>query len=126
MHLPSLEIELGSGSGSANEVLMRLESALANESLCPSGGKGIHSLQIPSQTHQTPFATGASDSAQRELPEFHDPFDQSEYRLDGGLAQGIQLATRVASAGDGASPPTRVGFPVKGGGSLKRSRNERW
>ncbi len=76
-----------------NERLTRSELALAKGSFRHSRGKSIHSLQIPSQTHQIPFATGSSHSAQRELPEFHDPFDQTEYRLDGGLAQGVQLAT---------------------------------
>src|SRR5450432_4628441 len=52
----------------------------------------VHSLQVPRQTDQTPFAPRAGDSAQRELPKFHDVLDQSEHWLDRAFAQRIQLA----------------------------------
>ena len=57
-----------------------------------SSAEGIHSLQVPGQTHQAPFAAGARQSAQQELAEFHDVLDQTEHRLDRAFAQCVQLA----------------------------------
>src|SRR5258706_8422133 len=57
-----------------------------------SRAQGIHSLQIPCQTHQTRFAARVGQYAQQELPEFHHVLDQSKYQLDRAFAQRIQLA----------------------------------
>ena len=111
------------GVETQNEDSMRSERAFTDEFFCSSGGKGVHSLQIPGQTHQTPFAASAACSTQRELPEFHDSLDQPEHWLDGALAQGVQLAT---SSRLQAMPHRfqRRNFPPNGGGSLKRSRSD--
>jgi hypothetical protein len=54
--------------------------------------EGIHSLHVPRQAHQTPFATHGGDTAQQELPKFHHVLDQSEHRLHRAFAQCILLA----------------------------------
>ena len=72
---------------------MRSDVTSANEFFRASRAKSVHSLQVPRQTDQTPFAAGARHSAQRELAEFHHVLDQAEHRLDGALAQCVQLAT---------------------------------
>src|SRR5882757_704916 len=64
----------------------------ATESFRLSLAEDVHSLQVPRQAHQTPFAPRAGQSAQQELPEFHDLLDQSEDRLHRAFAQRIQLA----------------------------------
>ena len=90
----------------AGELVMRSYLDFVNEFSRTSRAKGVHSLQVPRQTHQTPFAPGADYSAQEELPEFHDMLDQAGHRLDRALAQCVQLAIRVAFATDSAWPPT--------------------
>src|ERR1019366_5822156 len=78
--------------GVEERVVMQSKVVSASEICRASRAEGVHSLQVPRQTHQTPFAPCASQSAQQELPEFHDVLDQSEDRLNRAFAQRIQLA----------------------------------
>ena len=77
----------------AEEIVVMLSSLVSTSEIGrASRAEGIHSLQVPRQTHQTPFAARAGHSAQQELPEFHDLLDQPEHRFDRAFAQRIQLA----------------------------------
>src|SRR5271157_6042872 len=72
---------------------MRSGVISATEISPASRAEGIHSLEVPRQTDQSPFALCARRSTQQELPELHDLLDQSKHRLDATLAQGVELAT---------------------------------
>src|SRR5260370_21583141 len=78
--------------GVEERVVMQSKVVSASEICRASRAEGVHSLQVPRQAHQTPFAPRAGQSAQQELPEFHDLLDQSEDRLNRAFAQRIQLA----------------------------------
>src|SRR5450432_158535 len=78
--------------GAEEIVVMRSSLVSTSEFTRASRAEGVHSLHVPRQTLQTPFAARTADSAQQELPEFHDVLDQPEHRFDRALAQCIQLA----------------------------------
>ena len=69
------------------------------------GPQGRHAADVAGHRHQRPFAPHGRQTAQQELAEAHDAFDDTEHRLDGLLTQGIPATAGVTS----------------GGGSLKRS-----
>ena len=51
----------------------------------------VHTLEVKSQADQTPFACRCGQAAQRELAKAQDLFDDPDHRLDGTLAQTINL-----------------------------------
>ena len=58
--------------GTEESVLMRSSMVSPSDICCALRAEGVHSLQVPRQARQTPFAPRAGQSAQQELPEFHD------------------------------------------------------
>jgi hypothetical protein len=61
--------------GAEEIVVMQSSRVSASEITGASSAEGVHSLQVPRQTDQTPFTACAVQSAQQELPEFHDVLD---------------------------------------------------
>ncbi len=83
-----------------------------------------HTLQIPGQADEVPFALGSSQAAHRELTKAHDRLDDAEYRFDGLFAQGIEFSTgnRLQAMGHPLYRRGAIGQGwCKGGGWVNRA-----
>ena len=90
-----------------------------------AGLQGEHSLDVPAQSHQIPFACDVFQSSQQGLTIAHHRFDDAKHRLRGLLAQGVEFASprcpqairsrpRLHAARCGSRPPQ----------SLQRQNNQ--